>query len=78
MSERETVKASELMSGDFFSYVGSFKVYQVKQPPRKSKMFPNKVVVIVTDGDRNTNMGCRLNQDAECQLHESFGDRRAR
>lgn len=78
MNEIKKVKATELLVGDFFSYIGSFKIYQVKEAPRRSKNFKRKVVVVVTDGNRNENMSCRFNKDMECHLHDSFGDSPAR
>lgn len=66
--------AANLSPNDFFSYVGSFKIYRVLTWPKLDESYPGKVIFQVTDGAVRDNMDIRLNQNCECYLHDDFGD----
>jgi hypothetical protein len=68
------IQAAHLSPSDFFSYVGSFKIYRALTRPKPDESYPGKVIFQVTDGAVRDNMDIRLNQKCECYLHEDFGD----
>lgn len=78
----------ELEIGDCFSYVGSFKIYQVQTKPEIDPEFDGpiqcpccklthhpfpRLIFEVTDGKLRDHMGIRLRSDMDCTIHESLG-----
>lgn len=78
---------SQLEIGDFFSYTGSFKIYQVLTKPEVDKEFESdytcifchqdarhetRLIFDITDGKRT--MGIRLRSGEICSVHNSFND----
>ena len=70
MTKEKNLRAHELREGQYFSYIGSFKVYEIISQPIPCE--EAKVIMHVHDGNRS--MKCRLNREAVCKIHESFAD----
>ena len=89
MTDKPKIKPPhELQVGDFFSYVGLFKIYQVQTRPELDWEFEGaslhctccrreytpkpRFKFTVTDGGVRDQMGIRLRCDTVCTIHESF------
>ena len=62
----------ELKVGDFFSYPGSFKIYQVHTAPTDCSQIPSRLRFVVSSNGYNKLLGIRLRADTQCELHDEF------
>lgn len=63
------VEAHTLKTGDRFSYMGSFKIYEAQSDAKPDPSYDGKVKLLVTDNKARNQMGVRLDQYAVCWIH---------